>query len=256
MTLYNRLRTSTLISGLVLIVSLTVLTALLGFIDRASTQTETPHISVEQQQGAPILISSTYVDSSNPLKPKFGYVMTNVSDKTIRAYAIRHEINYGIEQAKQSSAVLSHLISESLLLQPNQSSSINEGGDFRYPQSVNEIKLSVDFVEFTDGITWGNDSFKSSERLAGQRAGGKAAIKKFREKLNSGGLDVLTNAITQSDIVLPDTSNVSHEWREGFQTGVGIVRNRLKEAKNKGSLAAVKQELEKPFDATEGRQQR
>lgn len=212
-------------------------------------------ISVAEQVDAPLRITIVSVDDSDPLKPRFNYAITNVSSKPIRAYAIQQVVSYGTEQAKVSGLELSHLPSLSLLLQPNQSRQENGGSNANYPQPVNEIILSVDFVEFTDNMTWGADAYKSSERLAGQRAGGKAAIKRFREKLSAGGLDALISAITQDNVITPDFPNTSHEWQEGFQTGVGIVRNRLRDAKGKGGLAAVREELEKPFDATEGRQQ-
>src|SRR5687768_14363553 len=43
------------------------------------------------------------------------------------------------------------------------------------------IKLSVDFVEFADGSSWGEDSKGKSKYLAGTREGARYAIKLFRE---------------------------------------------------------------------------
>ncbi|HEV2912035.1 MAG TPA: hypothetical protein VGX92_01855 [Pyrinomonadaceae bacterium] len=223
------------------------------FSSSASTQIPPPKISVEQQTGSPLLISSTYINPSDPFKPQYSYTITNVSDKHIRAYAIKEDIRFANEGVETSGAVLSILPSLNLLLQPNQSRSINKDNGEQYTHAINEVTLSVDFIEFSDGSTWGNDSFKSAERLAGRRAGGKAAIKKFREKLATGGLNALTDAITQDNIVDPDPLIVSQDWREGFRAGVGVVRNRLKEAK--GGLAGVAKELEKPFDASDGRQE-
>jgi hypothetical protein len=224
------------------------------FSGRASTQIPPPRISVEQQPDSPLLISSIYMTSPDPFKPQYGYTIANIKDKPIRAYAIKEDIRFGERQAGTSGVDLSHLPSLKLLLQPNQSRSISADNSSKYTQPVNEIILSVDFVEFSDGSTWGNDSFNSAQRLAGQRAGGKAALKRFRESLKTGEPDSLTDAIIQDDVIQSDNQVSSQDWHEGFQTGVGIVRNRLKEAKRKGGGAEVVKELEKPFDASEGRQ--
>ncbi|MCP9495749.1 MAG: hypothetical protein MSG64_14980 [Pyrinomonadaceae bacterium MAG19_C2-C3] len=221
----------------------------------AATQ-QTPKITIHGQQGTPIVISAQYVDASTPTKPIFIYVLANVSTKPIRAYTIKHEVSYGDAQYKSHGANSVQLPSISQALLPNRSRQEEGGGETRYSQPVNEIALSVDFVEFADGTTWGEDEYKFAEKLAGVRAGGKAALKKFREKLNKGGLDALVEVLTQDDITAPDILNGSQERKDGFETGVSVIRHRLKQAKDKGGLEAVTRELAKPFDASEGREQR
>ncbi len=220
----------------------------------AATQ-QTPKIIIHEQQGSPVIISAQYVDASTPTRPIFTYVLANVSGKPIRAYTIKHEVSYGDDQYKSRGANSVQLPSMSQALLPSQSRQEEGGGEARYNQPVNEIVLSVDFVEFADGTTWGEDEYKFAEKLAGVRAGGKAALKKFREKLNKGGLDALSDVLTQDDITAPDILNGSQERKEGFETGVSVVRNRLRRAKDKGGLEAVTRELAKPFDASEGREQ-
>lgn len=223
------------------------------FSGRASTQIPPPQILIEQQPDSPLRISSIYMTSPDPFEPQYGYTITNIKDKSIRAYAIKEDIRLGDGQAGTSGVDLSHLPSLKLLLQPSQSRLISADNSSKYTQPVREIILSVDFVEFSDGSTWGNDLFNSAQRLAGQRAGGKAALKRFRERLKTGGPDSLTDAIIQDDVIQSDNQVSSQDWQEGFQTGIGIVRNRLKEAKRKGGAEVIK-ELERPFDASEGRQ--
>lgn len=215
-----------------------------------------PKISIKKQDDSPLVISSAFVDSTDAFKPSYRYVITNISNKPIRAYAIRHDATFGKENAKSSGSTLSHLISIDLLLAPNMFRHEAEGNSTRYTSAVTEIELSIDFVEFADGSSWGDDYFKSAENLAGQRAGGKAAIKYFGEKIKLNGIDALNGEIEKENIILSNKLNTSKIWQHGFQTGVGIVRQRLKEANYKGSLDAIKQELEKPFDASEGRKQR
>lgn len=68
-------------------------------------------------------------------------------------------------------------------------------------------------------------------------------------------MQALLDDSTLDETLSPDVPNASYEWKDGFWGGVGIVRNRLKRARDKGGLTTVREELDKPFDATEGRQQ-
>lgn len=218
---------------------------------RAAVQS--PIITVQQQDDVPLQISNAVIDSANLIKPKYTYIVTNVSAKPIRVYAIQQQVIYGEEKSTDRGLTLSHLTAITRLLQPQSSKTVDGGGNSSYPKSISEIVLSVDFVEFADGSTWGEDSFKSAESLAGQRAGGKAAIKHFREKLKAKGFNALVEA---DETVLPEDANgKSQMWLEGFQTGFSLVRHKVKDAKSKGGITFVTQELEKPFDASEGRLQ-
>jgi hypothetical protein len=222
---------------------------------RALTQTPPPQLTIEQQPESPLVVTPTSTDFTDPYRPKYRYQITNTSDKTVRAYAIRREISFGADQPKQIGVMFAHMPSLSLLLRPNQFKQ-TEQDDAVLSNPAKEIILSVDFVEFDDGTTWGDDSFMSSDRLAGQRAGGKEAIRRFKEIFRTGGLDALTTIIDKSDTVLPENQTNSQTWQEGFREGVGITRHRLKEAKKKGGLAAVQTELDMPFDSAEGRQEK
>jgi hypothetical protein len=46
----------------------------------------------------------------------------------------------------------------------------------------------------------------------------------------------------------------SEEWGRGFDMGVGFVRGRIKQAKERGGKDEVRRELDKPYDSSEGRQ--
>ena len=117
------------------------------------------------------------------------------------------------------------------------------------------MELAVDFVEFADGTRWGDDISKTGEMLDGYRAGGKAATKRYREILASGGADALEQALASQDSVQPDDKTKSSVWMDGFSSGVSRVKSRLSVAKTKGGQEEVRRELAKPFDSTEGRQE-
>lgn len=217
--------------------------------------TEPPRITVKKQTNVPLLISTAVVTSNNPLKPIYNYSITNLSSKSIRAYTIKSEILYGEKNAQEIGSTLTHLPTLSKIFQSNQSRQGTGGEGTTYSEPVNEIILSVDFVEFTDGSTWGEDYYKSAERLAGQRAGGKAAISNFRQKLGTAEFRFTSNEIESDSIELASAvdKSKSSTWKEGYESGIGVVRNRLNKALSDGGIEEVKKELEKPFDASEGR---
>jgi hypothetical protein len=213
-----------------------------------------PIVTVQTQLDSPLRISTTEVTSTDPLTPGFNFTITNTSNRLIRAYAIRHDTSSDLGENSGSGLMFFHLSSIESLLKPSQAIQETHPASATYSQPVKTIILSIDFVEFDDGSTWGADTFKSADRLAGQRAGGHAAINKLRSILRAGGPAAVVRAMTTEEANASPQSGGSKEWQDGFQAGFGIVRNRLQRAQNKGGLAAVAAELDQPFDASEGRQ--
>lgn len=222
--------------------------------DYGFSQTTPLRIVVAQQPDSPLLVISTYVDSSDPLWPRYGYTVTNTSDKPIRAFTIQEGASTG-GGGPIVGTRLSHLPAVKLFLKPHESRHEDGGLGSIYQTPPDKIELTVDFVEFADGTRWGDDTSKSSEILDGSRAGGRAAIKKYREILASGGTDALERTLAAQDSVQPEGQPKSARWADGFDTSVSTVKSRLSEAKKKGGRDGIKRELEKLFDSTEGRQE-
>jgi hypothetical protein len=67
------------------------------------------------------------------------------------------------------------------------------------------------------------------------------------------GPSALLEAVKSEEggIALPEGHTA--EWRDGFTTGVSLVSLRLKRAKQSAGLKGIEEELQKPFDAKEGR---
>ena len=113
----------------------------------------------------------------DPHKPSFEYTVVNNNDKPIRAYTIRRDDGL-------TGSNLSMLNSP---LQPGQS--LWEAlGNTTYSEPVQAILLSVDFVEFTDGTFWGPDTTRSSQRLAGIRAGMSVERSRLLTIFNDDGI--------------------------------------------------------------------
>ena len=221
---------------------------------RSSSQTPGPRIIIAEQTGSPLLVLSNGVDSSNVLEPHYWYSVTNNSDKPISAYAIQERVSLGPGTPILSTAFV-HLPAEQLLLRPHVSKQEDGGVGKAYAKAPIEITISVDFIEFADGSRWGVDVGKSGERLDGQRAGGKAATKKYREVLDNKGIQGLELALTNANLIKPESERQSVDWQDGFNVGVNIVKSRLARAKLKDGPEGIKSELDKPFDSREGRRE-
>lgn len=233
--------------------SLLLIASFLHFNSHGFSQTTLqPRFVIAQQPDSPLLLLAMYVDTSDPLRPRFTYSLTNLTDKPIRAYAIRSVIS--LEEESSAITDLAQALALKSLLKPHESRQGEEGSGM-YQTPPDKIEFAVDFVEFADGTLWGDDKGKSGERLDGFHVGGKAALKKCREILASEGVDGLDRTLESQNLLEPESISKSVVWSEGFKWGVSSVRNRLKRSRAKGGLDEVKRELDRPFDSTDGREE-
>jgi hypothetical protein len=221
---------------------------------RSSEAVRTTRFVVAEQPGSPLLILLTGQDSSNPLEPKYWYSITNATDKAVSAYAIQESVTLGAGSPIVGTGFV-HFPAAEVLFQPHASRQEAAGIGKAYQRAPVEIVLTVDFVEFADGSRWGDDIGKSGERLDGLRAGGKAAITKYRGVLLKEGVTGLESALAVQETTLMNAEDVkkSADWRDGFNSGENIVKSRLTNAKVRGGLEGVREELDKPFDSKGGR---
>ena len=107
----------------------------------------------------------------------------NVSARDISAYAIRFTPPGGC----------SPWIMSPDFMQPGKSDAKSTWDSFSPSAPVRTYE--VDFVEFTDGTTWGADVCQSAERLAGERAGGAAVADRLLELLAVSGPDAVIKVV-------------------------------------------------------------
>lgn len=246
----TRERLTTILAAASLLAALTTFT-LTSRTFLAANKPQLVNVEVQSQVGSPLSIGQIRPFASDPKQPTFGYEVSNLSDKPISAYAIRHDVALGKTQT--SGVMLISFWSISSLLYP-QAKNVEDFGGTTYGVAVNKITLSVDYVEFADGSTWGPDTFKASQRLAGKRAGGRLSLKNLRDKFKARGVASVLEGIEQ-ELNLAPPPDKSDIWKEGFKEGTNLVRLRIQHAKSKGGLSAVEAELLQPFDVSEGRQQ-
>jgi hypothetical protein len=109
----------------------------------------------------------------------------------------------------------------------------------------------VDFVEFTDGTTWGADACQSAELLAGQRAGAREARKLLREVFDTGGADAVIETLKSGLPRAEPPPDRSRVWRHGFGSGFGGYVSRIKRADEEWGFTEIEYALGRPIDALE-----
>jgi hypothetical protein len=224
------------------------------YTSRGFTTSVQTRVTVTEQPSSPLLIVPTNVNSSAPLSPRYGYLLTNVGNKAIRAFAIQESVSLDAGPPIKGTH-FAHLISARMFLKPQETRQEEGGLGSTYQTPPLKIELAVDFVEFADGTKWGPDEGNSADRLDGIRAGGRAAIKQYRDILLREGTGALEEALATSNIQ-PAEPPRSEEWAAGFKNGVSSVKSRLAKAKAGRGEEGLKHELQKPFDSTEGGEQR
>jgi hypothetical protein len=116
------------------------------------------------------------------------------------------------------------------------------------------VSVSVDFVEFEDGTTWGTDAGNSKDILAGQRVGAKAERQRLKNLLKSKGrpaLNDLPEAGRSDEPAAAEVTGRSPQWLQGYRGGVGSIRHRVRQARQASNPDQVEVELNKAFDTSE-----
>lgn len=211
---------------------------------------QTPKISIKKQMNSPLSIISIDNEKTTAYSPELEVVVMNQSNHPIRAYAIRFETISGQTTAGGSS--LTNANSLDTVLHPGQKKSEIIGDGASYSDPIERIIVSIDFVEMTNGFVWGPDISKSKETLTGMRAGAKAITNQLLKILKERGPLEVAGTLERDDDIIPP-SGMSSVWVNGFHTGVGSIRARLKYAYNKGGIDIIESEILKPFDASQTR---
>ena len=193
---------------------------------------------VLQQTDSPIFLSVVNVDNSEGLFQKINFTMQNISDKSIKAYALTGRGTITSIHTKK-------------LFEPDKMTN-----EVYYVERENikpnmVITLSIDYVEFEDGTSWGADVFKQSEIIKGYKNGKAGAIEKIRELINKRDSKTLRNLFRQESIetaVPAPDSKQTDNWQRGFKLGYKSVIRNMQEDKeqNLDSLSKQLNKIENP----------
>jgi hypothetical protein len=205
-----------------------------------------PLISITPQGDSPLRILSTSIQPAEAQALSLQVIIQNQSGNKIRAYAIAFET--ATDKMQNGRAEFQNLTTS--IWEPTQITAI-EFKDSQDEPFVS-VKLTVDFVEFSDGKTWGPDLHNSRDILAGQRAGAQLERQRLRQLLKRKGERAVIDDVQEdipadlSAIAGPDHSS---QWLIGFRSGMSAMRARLNRVRQSGLRA--ESELGKPFDTSE-----
>jgi len=207
-------------------------------------------VIVTPQEGSPLHIVSTWVASREPKQFKLIAQVQNKSGKEIRAYAINSQTATNTQQNGLSQFM--NLTRRSELWHPTEVRAI----EFSDPQvgQIESIRLTIDFVEFDDGTTWGPDTQNSRDILAGQREGARLEKQRLHKLLQDKGREALVDEILRVSSIQVDIAvrnNHSPQRFSGYRSGVSAVHRHLMEALRSRDKDAIDSELIKEFDTSE-----
>jgi len=200
-----------------------------------------PLLIIKDQPDSPLTITNVIVDNfPDPRMPTVDFNVVNNSGKRIMVWAIKHEAG------GMSGSMVFIKPDIKRALRPGKAPQV-EISRIQYPQPPESFTLSVDFVEFVDGTRWGDDSFKTGDRVDGVRAGANAQREALMKILKSDGPEEVIRLLDSVEPKPDQSSARSAQWRDGFRGGVGWVRERVR---LKGpNRSEIEKELRPPFES-------
>ena len=214
-------------------------------------QASSPTVSMAPQDDAPLRIISTSVVSAEPPNFRLQVMIQNQSLKGIRAYTLVSETASDKKQGGHTDL----LNLRTNIWQPTVIKATEVSDTQNDP--IVSVKLTIDFVEFADGTTWGPDTQHSSDILLGQREGARVERRRLRQLLRGKGPKAVIDDIQVADFskaeALVGREHSAH-WFDGFHSGVSSIQRRLKQASLSTNAEQIETELSKPFDTAEENQ--
>jgi hypothetical protein len=212
------------------------------YVRAGGRQATSSRVSVKPQPDAPLRLNVLSDNTSNPNDRSVTVEVTNAGTKAVRAYSISQEMMKGNEKSNWLLFSDTGVLSEGL--QAGQYSTDELSCSSSWDED-SRMSLAVDLVEFADGATWGPDAEKSSEILAGRRAGEREAGKRLLKLYKEKGIQETIKSLEDRSLEVRAPDGYSPEWKEGFQNGQGGMARRLKGAKGRGGTKQVEEELRK-----------
>lgn len=212
-----------------------------------AAQAEPPALSVEAQPDSPLRLSFQRYELTRPDEPEVVIDVVNVGSKAVRAYTISETTAAG-DDTSRSAAMNDYYLSASML-RPGQLTTESLGFSAR-PDKQTRITVSVDYVEFADGTTWGADLYKAHDRLGGRRAGTRKAVEHLIKILEAGGPQAVMDAIAGGAPDFAPPLGHPSGWEEGFREGLTATASQLRHVTKDGGLPQVGPELRRLREKT------
>lgn len=181
---------------------------------------------VATKQEDPVRVQITQVDNSSTYVQVINFAVDNNSEKPVVAITVvgnriltshftENPLNPGDTYAGK-------MIISRNAIKPNE-----------------EVVLSIDFVKFADGSTWGLDIQKESERINGFVSGASAATEHIRGLVTGNDRQRLDRFLDQDvkelEVSAQDNSKGS-KWKKGYRLGYKSVILILKRVERKAEV--------------------
>lgn len=234
----------------------------------SSSATPVPQqLRILSQPDAPLRIASadvTWATPSDRFAVQVYIVVENVSQQTVRTYATRRDIN----STTGPKACLGNPVLPGRVLRPGQKAGTStwQGVSNSDPAPA----VWIDFVELSDGTTWGADECHIAEWLDGGRTGTRMQRDQLLGILREKGADALMAFIQdnfQKEIdrkawergerpILPiaPPSEHSKDWDAGFSGGARGILQRVIDAYREWGAEEIEHVLLRPIYPSERKQ--
>lgn len=202
---------------------------------------QSPPVSVQNDSSAPVHISLVG-PSSTPEDFEYAYYVVNGSKGSIRAYTIKQQIK--LQNSQSVEFMLNNLELTRDPLPPNKSDLVFD----TYPatsETVTGITISIDYVEFTDGSTWGEDQGQGKDRFQGQREGCRTLLQRLSDVSNPSDVEKVLSSTDASMTSATPAMQHSNEWLDGFNLGYRSGVAHLKQILKKEGEKGVNRELKR-----------
>jgi hypothetical protein len=214
------------------------------------TQLVARNVVVDYQTNAPLEVISV-ADGREGTQPYIKIILKNVTGKTIRAYGLALTSYARPGQAAGVNYRLGMSLSDPEGLHCG-STTIEYLVDQQLTPS--ELHLSIDFVEFEDGVVCGPDTANFREYVLGFRKGIFAVADKLIAELTSEQAEAILQEITRcratdqvpfadDDLALTAPETASPRWQVGFQDGMFRTKVLIKGMDNKLALRTYLDEI-------------
>lgn len=218
-----------------------------GFgVDGAKTfAQQATNITAQAQPDSPLRISNILNNSMDPGELEISFTVENVGDSAITAFTIRYVDYCG--KSRSGGFNLNNILTKDRILMPRQTI-LSSLADFGCSEPLTRVVIIVDYVEFENGKHWGEDRFKTGERLAGTRAGAKDETRAIQQAADKGGEAILRRINSDNnDWSIP--ANHSEAWVTGYNSGRRFRRGQVKRAYIQNGMNGITQTLQTPYDA-------
>lgn len=204
-----------------------------------------PQVAIEVQPGAPMHLSMSKLRWATPNREILDIYLAvkNIGGLAVRAYATRSG------RPEDGGCFIYNVIAPGKVIRPEESDARSRFVGVSRASPPKIIYEAVDFVEFTDGTTWGEDRCEVAQYLAGGRAGGRATIELLRGILKQEGPEAVLQKINNSTLELEPPDDHTERWKSAFREAVKTVIERVRRAYGSEGLTEIETILNKPYDA-------